>query len=66
MVYFSALFPYVILLILLVRGLTLDGAWDGIKYLFIPRLEKLLDGEVNQKSQLNVILVFLIEHFIKI
>ena len=45
-VYFSALFPYVILLILLIRGLTLDGAWDGIKFLFIPRMDKLTDSEV--------------------
>ena len=42
----SALFPYFILLILLVRGLTLDGAWEGIKFLIIPRVDKLTDSEV--------------------
>lgn len=31
-VYFTATFPYVILIVLLVRGLLLDGAYEGIKY----------------------------------
>jgi hypothetical protein len=30
-VYFSATFPYVILLVLLVRGLMLEGAYEGVK-----------------------------------
>ena len=33
-VYVSAPLPYLLLFILLFRGLLLDGAWDGIKYLF--------------------------------
>jgi solute carrier family 6 GABA transporter-like protein 1 len=45
-VYFTSIFPYVMLFILLVRGLTLPGAWDGIKYLFIPKWELLLSSEV--------------------
>lgn len=36
-VYFTATFPYVLLLVLLVYGLTLDGAMIGIKELFIPK-----------------------------
>lgn len=32
MVYFTAIFPYVVLLILLIRGATLEGASKGISY----------------------------------
>ncbi|XP_061606562.1 sodium-dependent neutral amino acid transporter B(0)AT2 [Phyllopteryx taeniolatus] len=37
--YFSSVFPYVVLFIFLIRGLTLDGAKEGIMYMFYPRLE---------------------------
>ncbi|XP_077396671.1 sodium-dependent neutral amino acid transporter B(0)AT2-like isoform X2 [Festucalex cinctus] len=37
--YFSSVFPYVVLFIFLIRGLTLDGAIEGITYMFYPRLE---------------------------
>ncbi|XP_071149159.1 sodium- and chloride-dependent glycine transporter 1-like [Mytilus edulis] len=45
-VYFTATFPYVILLILLIRGATLDGAIDGVKYFLIPEWSKLSDLKV--------------------
>ncbi|XP_013399591.1 sodium- and chloride-dependent glycine transporter 1 [Lingula anatina] len=35
--YFTAFFPYVVLLVLLIRGLTLPGSVDGIKYYVTPQ-----------------------------
>ncbi|XP_016424653.1 sodium-dependent neutral amino acid transporter B(0)AT2-like [Sinocyclocheilus rhinocerous] len=35
--YFSSVFPYVVLLCFLIRGVTLDGASEGIKFMFYPR-----------------------------
>ncbi|KAF6206322.1 hypothetical protein GE061_017553 [Apolygus lucorum] len=40
-IWFTALFPYVVLFILLVRSVTLDGASDGLWYYVIPRWEEL-------------------------
>ncbi|GFY59060.1 sodium- and chloride-dependent glycine transporter 2 [Trichonephila inaurata madagascariensis] len=45
-VYISATFPYFVLLCLLVRGLTLPGAWDGIVFYLYPRWELLLSFKV--------------------
>jgi SNF family Na+-dependent transporter len=39
MVYVTCLLPYVILTILLIKGLTLDGCGTGLKYLFVPNWE---------------------------
>jgi len=42
-VYFTAVFPYVIMFILFVRGVTLPGAWTGIRYYLIPDMSRLAD-----------------------
>lgn len=44
--YFTALFPYVVLLILLIRGVTLEGAADGILFFIRPDFKRLLDPQV--------------------
>ncbi|XP_037537323.1 sodium- and chloride-dependent betaine transporter-like [Nematolebias whitei] len=44
--YFTATFPYVMLFILLIRGLTLPGAWDGIYYYLYPDINRLANLEV--------------------
>lgn len=45
--YFLALFPYVVIGILLIRALTLDGAWNGIVYFIKPRWDKILEPNVS-------------------
>lgn len=50
-VYFTALFPYVILIILLINNVQLPGALDGIKFFIVPDWEKLLSVEVREKRK---------------
>lgn len=45
--YFLAIFPYCIMLILLVRSLTLPGALDGVIYFLKPQWDKLLEPKVS-------------------
>ena len=42
--YFTALFPYLVLAVLLVRGLTLPGAAAGLAFFFAPQWERLLEA----------------------
>ncbi|RXN27524.1 sodium- and chloride-dependent transporter XTRP3 [Labeo rohita] len=53
-VYFTATFPYVVLIIYLIRGVTLHGAWNGVKYMFTPKLEQLANPQtwINAATQI--------------
>lgn len=44
--YFLALFPYVIMLTLLIRAVTLEGAVDGIIFFIKPQWGELLNPKV--------------------
>ncbi|XP_033226112.1 sodium-dependent dopamine transporter-like [Belonocnema kinseyi] len=45
-VWFTALFPYAVLLILLVRGITLPGSGEGIKYYLSPNFSAINKAEL--------------------
>ncbi|XP_046355115.2 sodium- and chloride-dependent glycine transporter 2-like isoform X1 [Haliotis rufescens] len=45
-VYFTATFPYVIMLVLLIRGVTLPGHEKGISFYMTPQLPKLTEAKV--------------------
>ena len=47
--YFTATSPYVLMTILLIRGVTLPGAIDGIKFYLIPDWKKLADTKVRTR-----------------
>ena len=46
--YVTATSPYLLLLILLVRGVTLPGAWEGIKFYLLPDWARLADPQVRE------------------
>ncbi|XP_030623973.1 sodium- and chloride-dependent GABA transporter 1-like [Chanos chanos] len=45
-VYFTALFPYVVLLALFINNVRLPGAWDGIVFFLRPKWHKLREIQV--------------------
>ncbi|ELU15127.1 hypothetical protein CAPTEDRAFT_142937 [Capitella teleta] len=45
-VYFTAIFPYIIIITLLVKGLTLPGSEKGVEFFIKPRWELLKDPKV--------------------
>uniref|UniRef100_A0A915CMM4 Uncharacterized protein n=1 Tax=Ditylenchus dipsaci TaxID=166011 RepID=A0A915CMM4_9BILA len=53
-VWFTAIFPYVVLFILLIRGVTLPGAEKGIAYYLSPNIEMLKKPSVWQDAATQV------------
>lgn len=49
--YFSSVFPYAVLFIFLIRGLMLDGAMEGIAYMFYPKVSTII----------TIIIIYLID-----
>ncbi|CAG0879885.1 unnamed protein product, partial [Cyprideis torosa] len=64
-VWFTALFPYVVLFALLIKGITLEGSMDGIKYYLRPDFSKILSPPVSVLVSFYVSLYLreLISHF---
>uniref|UniRef100_A0A669EAJ1 Transporter n=1 Tax=Oreochromis niloticus TaxID=8128 RepID=A0A669EAJ1_ORENI len=52
--YFSSIFPYVVLFCFLIRGLLLDGAFQGIGFMFYPKLEIWADVQVWRQAATQV------------
>jgi Na+-dependent transporters of the SNF family len=53
-VYFTALFPYVVLVILFVRGVSLPGASTGILFYLTPDWHRLTNAQVQVPSQIKL------------
>ncbi|XP_033742755.1 sodium- and chloride-dependent glycine transporter 1-like isoform X1 [Pecten maximus] len=52
--HFAAPFPYLVLLVLLIRGVTLPGAMEGIKFYVFPKWEKLGEFQVWGDAALQI------------
>ncbi|XP_054609510.1 sodium-dependent neutral amino acid transporter B(0)AT2-like isoform X1 [Dunckerocampus dactyliophorus] len=52
--YFSSIFPYVVLFCFLVQGFLLDGALEGVTHMFYPKLEIWADIQVWRQAATQV------------
>ena len=56
--YFTATFPYIVLLSLLIRGATLPGAVDGVTFYLKPDFNRLWDPQVKIPHDFNLNVLF--------
>lgn len=52
--YFSSLFPYIVLICFLVRALLLKGSWDGIRHMFTPKVRLPFDAGVSADFECQI------------
>ncbi|XP_076825597.1 sodium-dependent neutral amino acid transporter SLC6A17-like [Clavelina lepadiformis] len=52
--YFATSFPYLVLIAFFIRGLTLDGAVEGVKYMFSPDITRLKDADVWREAATQI------------
>jgi SNF family Na+-dependent transporter len=53
-IWFTALVPYAVLTILLIRSLTLDGMYEGLKYYLAPSFQRLNEYSVWQAAAVQI------------
>nr|KAG5698526.1 hypothetical protein BaRGS_023229 [Batillaria attramentaria] len=53
-VYFMASFPYLVLVALLVRGVTLEGYMKGVEFYIVPSWDRLLDATVWREAATQI------------
>ena len=53
-VWITATMPYILLFILLVRGLMLPGALDGLHYYLVPKFERLLETQIWVEAAIQI------------
>lgn len=52
--YFSSLFPYIVLICFLVRALLLKGSFDGIRHMFTPKVRLPFDAGVSPDFECQI------------
>lgn len=57
-VYVTATFPYLVLIIFFFRGITLHGFERGLEHLFVPEVNNKTHQQMRQKVKLSIFAVY--------